>query len=354
VNQLLHAASPSPAQGKLQEQADQLRRTYLNSPVFDEVRPILEAIEPGLAELTYLFSTEKGLDAVALEPVLFQSLVAVKVDGLASEVPWKSLYSLLRKTKSAPFENVAIGNLEQVFVGSPFLKARFHALMNAGSTKALVETVFTGSPYKDQFIAALACQSVPEKLTGSEHQSRLEAHFAPLWQAASGFELWEPVVEVEEGVKVMKVDNWSKASLQLTPAHQEALWQATYTDAAGVGRVNRFGLDDTTVNRASLMLVLATLFTRYSSSALFGEEIDSPQAVRAYAYALLQAAHKLDSTLVNIDTLKDWRARLSGQAFSCTAVLSNMMTGHIKDQVQAQSDSPLELMFLGLYPPAWR
>ncbi|WP_078820888.1 pentapeptide repeat-containing protein [Pseudomonas synxantha] len=349
VNQLLYAASQSPAQGNLQEQANQLRRTYLNSPALRVACATLEDFESGLAKLTYVFSDASGLAVVALEPELFQHLVTPADSGVPAEIPWKSLYPMSRATTSELFENVAIGNLEQVFVGSPFLKARYHALMSAGSAEALVETVFTGSPYKDQFIAALACQSVPEKLTGVEHQSRLEAHFAPLWQAVSGFELWAPVVEVEEGVKV---DNWSKASLQLTPAHQEALWQATYSDAARVGGVNRFGLDDTAVDRASLMLVLATLFTRYSSSALFGEEEDSPQAVRAYAYALLQEAHKLDSTLVNADTLKDWRARLSGQAFSCTAVLSDMMTRHIQDQ--AQPNSPLELVFLGLYPAAWR
>jgi hypothetical protein len=102
------------------------------------------------------------------------------------------------------------------------------------------------------------------------------------------------------------------------------------------------------------MLVLATLFTRYSSSALFGVGSDSPQAVRAYAYALLNEAQRLDPTLVDTASMSDWQARLSGQAFSCTAVLSNMMTTHIRDEVKAQPNSPLEQVFLGLYPAAWR
>lgn len=80
-------------------------------------------------------------------------------------------------------------------------------------------------------------------------------------------------------------------------------------------------------NKAEHLLALSAVFTRYSSSAVFGTELDSPLMLRYYAYALMEKAHKLDPTLIAQDTFNNWKNRLLGceNAFSCTAVLYDLM-----------------------------
>ena len=125
---------------------------------------------------------------------------------------------------------------------------------------------------------------------------------------------------------------------------QEQLWQA----------VNGLGLQDTRPNRAAVMLCLSSIFTRYSSSALFGTETESPPAVRLYASALLNEARALNPSLIDNATATDWQARLLGieNAFTCTAILSSMMNSYLQDK--AELNSVLETVLLGLYPAVWR
>ncbi|CAA2930932.1 hypothetical protein [Arsenophonus endosymbiont of Bemisia tabaci] len=65
-------------------------------------------------------------------------------------------------------------------------------------------------------------------------------------------------------------------------------------------------------NKAEYLLALSAVFTRYSSSAVFGTELDSPLMLRYYAYALMEKAHKLNPTLIAQDTFNNWKNRLVG------------------------------------------
>ncbi|HGJ5864136.1 MAG TPA: pentapeptide repeat-containing protein [Arsenophonus nasoniae] len=101
-------------------------------------------------------------------------------------------------------------------------------------------------------------------------------------------------------------------------------------------------------NKAEHLLSLSAVFTRYSSSAIFGTELDSPLMLRYYAYALMEKAHKLDPTLITENTFNDWKDRLLGcnNAFTCTAALYNQMidyaTEHCHDVLKK------------IQPSAWR
>src|SRR5471032_1442149 len=100
-------------------------------------------------------------------------------------------------------------------------------------------------------------------------------------------------------------------------------------------------------DKAKTLLCLAALFTKYSSSAVFGTEHESPQLLRQYAYALMEKAHGLDESLVDKGTLANWTNRLLGlnKAFTCSAVLSNLMVEHIRSRFPE--------VLSGIMPPAW-
>lgn len=100
--------------------------------------------------------------------------------------------------------------------------------------------------------------------------------------------------------------------------------------------------------QAETLLSLAAVFRKYSSRAMFGTETDSPNALRYFAFALMEQAHQLAPQIFkDEEQYKDWGDRLLGynDAFSCTAVLSTIMIEHIK----AHFPSTLA----GIMPPAW-
>lgn len=80
-------------------------------------------------------------------------------------------------------------------------------------------------------------------------------------------------------------------------------------------------------DKAEHLLALSVVFTRYSSSAIFGTELDSPLMPRYYAYTLMEKAHRMDPTLIAQNTFDDWKECLFGtrNAFTCSAVLYNQV-----------------------------
>ncbi|WGO84724.1 pentapeptide repeat-containing protein [Arsenophonus apicola] len=100
--------------------------------------------------------------------------------------------------------------------------------------------------------------------------------------------------------------------------------------------------------QAKTLLALAAVFSKYSSSAIFGTGTESPNALRYFAFALMEQSHQLaPQTFASEEQYQDWSDRLLGynNAFSCTAVLSTNMIAHINAQF------PTTLA--GIMPPAW-
>ncbi|HGJ5891388.1 MAG TPA: hypothetical protein ACHBZA_08660 [Arsenophonus apicola] len=100
--------------------------------------------------------------------------------------------------------------------------------------------------------------------------------------------------------------------------------------------------------KAEHLFSLSAVFTRYSSSAIFGTEWDSPTMLRYYAYALLEKAHKLDPSLIGQHTFNDWENRLLGKngAFTCSALLA--------DQMIVYANEHCKPILQKIIPPAWR
>ncbi|WP_334468759.1 hypothetical protein [Arsenophonus sp. PmNCSU2021_1] len=104
-----------------------------------------------------------------------------------------------------------------------------------------------------------------------------------------------------------------------------------------------------TNTQAETLLSLAAVFSKYSSSAIFGTETESPNTLRYFAFALMEQAHQLSpQTFENEAQYKDWTNRLLGheREFTCSAVLSNMMVTYIK--------AHFPTIIAGIMPPAWR
>ncbi|MGL4860055.1 MAG: pentapeptide repeat-containing protein [Enterobacteriaceae bacterium] len=101
--------------------------------------------------------------------------------------------------------------------------------------------------------------------------------------------------------------------------------------------------------KAQTLLSLAAIFAKYSSSHHFGTETDSPDTLRFYAYALMHEARLLDSEakVLSSEQITEWGNKLLGigEAFTCTAILSDIMTGHAKRTFPD--------IINGIIPPAW-
>jgi uncharacterized protein YjbI with pentapeptide repeats len=99
--------------------------------------------------------------------------------------------------------------------------------------------------------------------------------------------------------------------------------------------------------KAKLLLILSGIFAKYSSSSFFGTEYDSPIAIRYYAYGLMEASYSLAQNIFpnNDNSFKTWKNNFLGinQAFTCTAVLSDLIIKHCKKFND----------YTGIIPPAW-
>ncbi|EHW2979738.1 TPA: type III secretion system effector HECT-type E3 ubiquitin transferase [Escherichia coli] len=128
------------------------------------------------------------------------------------------------------------------------------------------------------------------------------------------------------------LDGWS-----LAPEHLK-----TITEKTNIG-----SLSDT--EKAEILFCLGAVFCKYSSSDIFGTEHESPEILRRYANGLLEEAYKLASEIFNKREFYDnVRDRLQGRnnAFSCTAVLADILTSHAKRNFTD--------IFEQYYPLAWR
>ncbi|HDL9596368.1 TPA: type III secretion system effector HECT-type E3 ubiquitin transferase [Escherichia coli] len=128
------------------------------------------------------------------------------------------------------------------------------------------------------------------------------------------------------------LDGWS-----LAPEHLK-----TITEKINIG-----SLSDT--EKAEVLFCLGAVFCKYSSSDIFGTEYESPEILRRYANGLLEEAYKQAPEIFNKrEFYDDVRDRLQGRnnAFSCTAVLADILTSHAKGN--------FIYIFEQYYPLAWR
>jgi hypothetical protein len=104
------------------------------------------------------------------------------------------------------------------------------------------------------------------------------------------------------------------------------------------------------------LLCMAALYTNYSSSRIFGYEQESPNALRAYAEALLRKAEGLAPGLLD-NKLKDWVGKLRGKGrlFQCTAILYGIQSDRMAVLLgQEAATGPLHQVRDAMIPVIWR
>lgn len=159
----------------------------------------------------------------------------------------------------------------------------------------LINTILSPAEHGElnrQFIAATNQKHSTVKFIDDASVSRLNAVFEPL---------------LPEG--------------KLSPAHYQHILSAyNLTDASPQ-------------EQAKTLFCLSTTFARYSSSAIFGTENDSPPVLRGYAEALMQKAWELSPAIFPSEhKFTDWSNRFHGfrNAFTCTSIVAGDMQRHAR------------------------
>lgn len=194
----------------------------------------------------------------------------------------------------------------------PIFNDPYIFMSNRAKFYKLIKTLNLGE-LEASFISAIETNHSKTKLNSLESQAKLNAIFATKLTNLTEDEQYPNLTDVHYG--------------EIINAYKLA--SASDTD------------------KAKMLLCLAALFTRYSSSTIFGTEDDSPYALRCYAYALMNKAHTLDEDLIDNVTFTNWANRLLGLngAFSCSAVVSKLMVEDIKKKFPK--------VLSGIMPPAW-
>ncbi|EHF0525783.1 type III secretion system effector HECT-type E3 ubiquitin transferase [Salmonella enterica] len=160
----------------------------------------------------------------------------------------------------------------------------------------LIDTILSPEEHSElnrQFIEATNQKHSTVKFVDDASVSRLNAVFDPL---------------LPEG--------------RLSPAHYQHILSAYYLNGASPQE------------QAKTLFCLSTTFARYSSSAIFGTENDSPPVLRGYAEALMQKAWELSPEIFpSSEKFTDWSNRLHGLhgAFTCSSVVASDMQTHARE-----------------------
>src|SRR5471030_1661171 len=193
----------------------------------------------------------------------------------------------------------------------PLFNGPYQHMQNTAKFLLLLKTLNLGN-LETAFVSATWARNSSSKLVSAADQKTLKDIFAP-----------KLTYSPESG------------RYGLNDAHYEELLSA-------------YGLTSASdADKGKTLLCLAALFIKYSSSAVFGTETESPSALRQYAYALMAKAHSLDGNLVDKGTLANWTNSLLGLkgVFTCSAVLSNLMVELIRSRFPE--------VLSGIMPPAW-
>nr|WP_255479096.1 pentapeptide repeat-containing protein [Arsenophonus endosymbiont of Aphis craccivora] len=199
----------------------------------------------------------------------------------------------------------------------PLFAASFINSENQTTFNKLIEALYLNDQYKQFFLEAIQSNAYNTKLIDSSAQQELTKIFSRLLDFQQGYTL--------------KKQNYDQI-LNL------------YNFTASTDR-----------EKAEHLFALSAVFTHYSSIAIFGTESESPLMLRYYACALMEKAHNLDQTLIDQERFNDWKNRLLGigteNIFTCTAVLSNIMTKYASEHCNyvLQKIQPLAWLYKILF-----
>lgn len=345
----------------IQQQAQQLYAHYLRLDELSGVRELIEDVAGG--DIRLLDGLEKHITTKAALPagacfafiqrgedrthILIldraQLRAMQRANSSDTECKWDALCYATRQPQQAltlvPPSAQSLPEIVEVF--SLFNNAYQFKLNNATFIRLLQtihlkydnlnnEANYVARDYTALFLEALNSPHSATKLCDEQNQLTLTAIFSPL------------LVERPLGVDTYLT------SVNIAEPH--------YADL-----LNVYDLSGASpLIKAQTMFCLAAVFAKYSSTHLFGRETDSPQALRAYAAALMVKAYELEPSLFANATntaeenFLGWTQAMlggkdnSGRAiFTCSAVISREMLAHTRQTYGFNA------IAITIKPPAW-
>lgn len=350
INQLLSHAARSNDQST-REAGVRLRTQYNDVPI---VREVIDAAGDFVydEEDDLIWINQAGDRALIVKLDFYNKNILRIADpnnyaGRLAE--WSNFLSIVRNQEGTLSIQIAdqIGDIQQIFAPFPLLS---NAYRNANRL-----------PILHSFLDTLA-PNIPEG----------EAAFEALDIAQQELLIRYPGY-VQRFKDALTVDNYPNADQEkrlVQYSDQTALWQMfanifivpdretighddMITDAHFAAIMTAFELNDApATEQASYLLIVASLFTKYSSAAIFGKEYEgeniSPGALRRYAVGLLNKAHQLMPNI--IPQIESYTSDL------IQGTCSNILFGNMKADIRRLSAHHAELRtaFETLMPIAWR
>lgn len=294
-------------------QARSLYNTYLN---IDEVKSYTEKEEFGNGESKPDWSDKNNLNYILISKnkaiIIDHENISkmLHLDKTDTDAKWDNFY-LYNNNECQSAGNI---NYKELFCNDFKVFGDSYSFdLNKASFVNLLSTLKL-SDYNHRFNSVLSGEPVPDnlKMVGTEDQLKLNNIFE----------------------KVLTRPNDSAKETMLKSDHYEEILS-----------VFNLGPTDEKI-KSQTLLSLATVFSKYSSSSVFGTENESPQVLRDYAYALMSKANDLNPEVTG-GNFNDWKDRLLGlnNAFTCTAVLSSTMIKHAKNNFNE--------VISKIIPPVW-
>jgi uncharacterized protein YjbI with pentapeptide repeats len=304
-----------------------LHARFLLHPDIEAVTFALEHQEPDLPKLTSIFMNPACNLAVVYELATLRGLSG------GTDSPYNGY--LLRKDEHGAFRFETLRNLKEIIECSVPL-ALYNVAPPPQAAIGLLSSIFDKSPYQNKFIDALICKTLPPPEEDKTGRRIPFTEDVPLMQHL--MTLCERGKDTDD--------------LRISAKHVTQLWQ-TFNSTLSAG--NR--LANIPANQARMLLCLGTLFVKYSSAALFGTDIDSLLSLRAFAWACINRAQRLDCKLLGHWESKSMRETLVGKkdmtgVRQCSAEQTNRLTALIEER--AAEDPALTTCYSALYPQAWK
>jgi hypothetical protein len=284
-----------------------LHARFLLHPDIEPVTTALENQDSDLPLFTCIFMNPACNLAIAYEHETLRGL------SRGVDSPYNGY--LLRKDEHGIFQFEALRNLKEIIECSVPLTL-YNIAPPPQAAIGLLSAIFDKSPYKNKFIDALICKTLPPSAEDKESRRIDFAEDVPLMQHL--MRLCERGKDTDD--------------LRISAKYVKQLWQ---TFNATFGAADR--LADIPANQARMLLCLGTLFVKYSSAALFGTDDDSLLSLRAFAWACLNRAGRLDCKLLGHWESKGIRETLLGRkdmtgVRQCSAEQTSRLTTLIEER----------------------
>ena len=296
----------------MQERFRRLYEIYLKN---EKVHPITQQSDFGLCDGSGKPDWDDDSD-LAYNWVLLSS----KDDGMAMMCSLSHMVDMLSPNtstnwmsfflyKDGEIQNTFGYSLSNLFSESfPIFSIPYHKSCSQNFVSGILDILISDNDLKEKFIVVLNSNKSDCKLIADDQQRKLAHVWAPF---LDGWELSAQHINMIMGSHVLK---------DMSPRKQ-----------------------------AEILFCLGGVFCKYSSSDMFGTEYDSPEILRRYANGLIEQAYKIDSKVFgSLHYYNDILDRLQGRdnAFSCTSVLTDMLTEHARKYFPE--------IFSLYYPVAWR